>query len=276
MRNREMHRDNHEKAELGSGVCPLCRKHCQLTAPQCSRGENYKETVMKDNAEIKELAVQPADTGANDPLLEQFRYLGHFLFHRSDGRGGQRRVMAILDEKGSIPQAELLQILQVQPGSMSELLSKLEEKGFIERSKDEEDRRSQLISITPAGREAVKDLHAEFRESAGDLFSCLNEEEKKAFEATLGKLRTDWDARFADLPRGFHGSGGRHRGRFGSGPHHEHGAGHDGHGSMSGPHGNGGNGRGRGGEGHASVGEGRGHGGEGSARGGRGNGRRGH
>ena len=132
-----------------------------------------------------------------------------FLFHRcshllargaargkGDGCGrnpGQGRVLGILAERGNMSQQELLEILNVRPSSLSELLGKLEGAGCVTRVRGEDDRRSVTVSITEAGRELVRS-HTCRRESAAQaLFASLTEEEREELTRLLSKLAGAWE-----------------------------------------------------------------------------------
>ena len=92
----------------------------------------------------------------------------------------QDRIIRILDENGgTMGQKALQELLRVQPGSISEILTKMEEKGLITRTKDSDDRRASLITLaadaeTPAAQES--------------FFSVLSEEEKETLTEILAKL----------------------------------------------------------------------------------------
>lgn len=124
-------------------------------------------------------------------LYSMMRFCGHYLYHRSGSvhGAGQERILSILSEKESITQKELQSILKIQPGSMSEILSKLEEKGMISRKKDEEDRRKSVIELTDEGREAgSKAKH----QPESELFGALDENEQEALRQLLRKLTDSW------------------------------------------------------------------------------------
>ena len=90
----------------------------------------------------------------------------------------QDRILALLQENGgTLGQKSLQQLLGVQPGSISEILSKMEEKGLISRSRDEDDKRASLITLT-------KDVSVEKE----DFFAVLNDEEKESLKAILTKV----------------------------------------------------------------------------------------
>ncbi len=56
--------------------------------------------------------------------------------------------------------AELARVCQLDAGSMTRLLDRLEAKGFCRRIRSSEDRRVVNIELTPEGREAAKDIPA--------------------------------------------------------------------------------------------------------------------
>ena len=87
-------------------------------------------------------------------------------------------------------QKELQDVLQIQPGSLSEILLKLEHKGFITREKDADDRRKSVISLTETRREVLKDQTPRIEE--GKMFDVLDEEEQKELKRLLKKLLDAW------------------------------------------------------------------------------------
>ena len=117
-----------------------------------------------------------------DDLDSLFRVCSHMMRHEARGRFGstQDRVIRILRENGgTMGQKALQQLLGVQPGSISEILSKMEEKELIIRSRDEDDRRASLISLKN------DELKEEKKES---FFSMLSEDEQETMKALLRKV----------------------------------------------------------------------------------------
>lgn len=94
---------------------------------------------------------------------------------------GQGRVLALLKAKPETSQKELSFLLDMRQQSLSELLAKLEEKGFVTRAKSEEDGRITMVRLTEEGASAApaeNDMDPD-----EDVFSCLSEEERAQFEA---------------------------------------------------------------------------------------------
>ena len=87
-----------------------------------------------------------------------------------------------------MPQRELQDYLGIQPGSMSELIGKLEQKGLLQRVASEKDRRSRILMLTEQGREMTDAVKEE-----QELFGILSEEEQGQLRALLTKLLAAWD-----------------------------------------------------------------------------------
>ena len=121
----------------------------------------------------------------------------HHIYHSKGNDKGyglsQNRILMILAEEKQMTQKALQVILHIQPGSISETLSKLEEKGLIVRNKDEEDKRKSLIVLTDQGIQSAQELHNnEDGDDKTDLFSALDDDEKAALKDTLKKLLESW------------------------------------------------------------------------------------
>ena len=146
------------------------------------------------------------------------------LGHRLGILRGKMGVLEILAEAPTLSQRELQERLRVQPGSLSEMLAKMEEQGLIQRTKDEADRRAMQVSLTEAGRAALEQREPV---SDADLFAVLTQEERDTLDALLKKLLDHWIQTYGRPPRPMHSPHGPH------GPHHP----QDGHPGPHGPHG---------------------------------------
>jgi DNA-binding MarR family transcriptional regulator len=69
-------------------------------------------------------------------------------------------ILGILYRKGPVTATDLATRENIRPQSLTRLLAFLEERGFVSRQPDEEDRRRLLITITAEGKKA---LSADFR-----------------------------------------------------------------------------------------------------------------
>lgn len=125
-----------------------------------------------------------------DTLPGLMQACGHQIYHRGRRGGGQEGILSILAEKEQMSQKELQEILQIQPGSMSEILMKLEQKGLIIREKDSEDKRKSIIRLTSTGKEATKEQKPRMDED--NMFSVLSDEEQALLKTMLKKLLDFW------------------------------------------------------------------------------------
>ena len=133
-------------------------------------------------------------------LMELIDMAGRMAQRRPQGgpAKSQALVLSILAGREVLSQRELQQMLGIQPGSLSELLSKLEAKGYLTREKAE-DRRGNLLRITEAGRDAIPTVDDMPQD---DPFSVLSDDQQDQLAGLLRTLLGHWvEAMQADGPR---------------------------------------------------------------------------
>lgn len=126
-------------------------------------------------------------------LLADLGYCGHYLHFHGGGRSGKAPILCLLAKNGGkMSQMELGASFDLKPGSLSEILSKLEATGLIERTRNPEDRRQLFVRLTSEGaRQASFDQAARihFRNKA---FSCLTPDEQTQLIDLLDRIRIHW------------------------------------------------------------------------------------
>ena len=135
----------------------------------------------------------------NAGLMDLLAMAGRLMHHRP-GAGaarGQQLILSILAGREGISQRELQQMLGVQPGSMSEIVSKLEKKDLVSREKGE-DRRGNLLRITDAGRQMIAGSTPTADDAA---FEALDASERETLARLLRVLLTDWAGRLERGPQ---------------------------------------------------------------------------
>ena len=153
----------------------------------------------------------------NEELMKEMILASRFMLRPHGRPMGQERILRKL-ANGPILQKDLQEALEVRPGSISEIVSKLEEKGLVTRSKTEEDARAVMLSLTEAGKEKLESL-----KQRKNLFSSISEEEKEQLKNILIKLNNDWIRREPFGGRGHHHCcGGHHEMKQECGHHHHH------------------------------------------------------
>lgn len=142
-----------------------------------------KSQRMAERQSLSEKEVSSAD-------LER---LTHELFRRLylKNRGSnqtQGKVLKILYKKGRLSQKEVQEILDVKPGSISEIITKLEKRELVMRVQDPEDRRRVLLELTEKGRQDVEEFSRNYQNSVMQFFEVLEDDEKQEFGRILVKL----------------------------------------------------------------------------------------
>lgn len=121
-------------------------------------------------------------------LIRRYLYRINSEIGGGDLHQGQGRLLRLLEEQEGITQKELLQRLKVRPASLSELLAKLQQKGYIARRPNAGDKRVSDIRLTEKGRRAAHLLKEAKREFGRELFSSLNDGEREQFSLILSSL----------------------------------------------------------------------------------------
>ncbi|BDR53547.1 MarR family transcriptional regulator [Bombiscardovia nodaiensis] len=94
---------------------------------------------------------------------------------------GEAVVLRALEKFGDLTPSQLARIARLSSGRVSSLLRSLEEKGYIARQTDEQDRRNVHVSITPAGSEHNRKARSMMKEDVCWVFEQMGEEQTREF-----------------------------------------------------------------------------------------------
>lgn len=123
-------------------------------------------------------------------LTRLLRVCGFHLYRSAPQLRTQAAALQTLRERGPICQKDLQDHLMVQSGSVSELVTKLETKGLVERTRDARDRRRVLLSLTPLGERKAE--HASVTSDIPVRYSGLSLEEMQTLCALLETIIASW------------------------------------------------------------------------------------
>ena len=134
--------------------------------------------------------------------LELYRALlrvSHLLRH---GHGepelnmapGQQRVLTVLSRRGPMPQRDLLEEMGLARATLSELLTRLEEKGLVERVRSKTDRRVIVVSLTKKGKAAGEKVVSVESDIADEAFAPLSAAQKDGMKSMLDAVLRSWSS----------------------------------------------------------------------------------
>lgn len=84
--------------------------------------------------------------------------------------------------------------LSVTLATLTTAVNKLVEKGFIRRTRSENDRRKVLVSLTKKGRKVLRAHNLFHRQMIDEALADLSEEEERVFAEGLSKVKAFFDA----------------------------------------------------------------------------------
>lgn len=124
--------------------------------------------------------------------LSQAALNGDRLVNEALGTEGVRkyhfRVLVALEEDGPLSQAELGRRLAIDRSDMAAVAAELEQRGYLARTRDEQDRRRNVVTITPTGVDALTRMDAAIQVAQGRLLEPLSAAEREQLRQLLARL----------------------------------------------------------------------------------------
>jgi DNA-binding MarR family transcriptional regulator len=115
-----------------------------------------------------------------EQAMEGYERVGLHPYHHA--------VLIALSEGSHETQGAIADALGYDRGQLVGLLDELEERGLVERRRDQKDRRRHLVHITPEGRRMLRTLRTLSRQLEADFLSPLSKEERAELHALLLRL----------------------------------------------------------------------------------------
>ena len=129
-----------------------------------------------------------------DRILTGLGYCGHYMHFHAGGRSGRGPILCLLAKRGGqLSQQELGSYFELKPGSLSEILSKLEAAGLIERTRDAHDRRQLFVHLTDEGTSEARHEIEQRERFRREAFDCLTPGEQEQLAEMLAKIRSRWE-----------------------------------------------------------------------------------
>ena len=111
----------------------------------------------------------------------------------------QEFALLAIGERGGMPVADVAELLEISAPSTSQLLSAMEEKGWLERRILPEDRRRHEVTLTDAGMHIVAGMAARRRARWVEVLERLSPEERGQLVSIVQRL-VESGAASGDLP----------------------------------------------------------------------------
>lgn len=109
---------------------------------------------------------------------------------------GQLFILIFVGKKETCSPKEISLALKLDAGHLNRTLSKLIENGLLKQKKSSKDKRANIISLTPKGREAFEMSHNLFWEWDSVILNPLSDNEKQNLMELMKKIAFSEDGRF--------------------------------------------------------------------------------
>ena len=109
------------------------------------------------------------------------------------------QVLTVLETDGPVPMGTLAESLDVSQASVTGIVDRMEQRGLIERRRDDDDRRVIRVALTEDGTRLLAGVAAGRRERLGILLGELSDDElagflrgSRALRAARARLAATW------------------------------------------------------------------------------------
>lgn len=155
--------------------------------------------------EAEELIVAPALSNVVGYLLRRthtaFQSYWMAQFHKPDTpitpvQGG---MLVVVNENPGLTQTELARIMNVEGPTLMQSIDRLEENGYVQRTRRPGDRRSNSLRLTPLGNRMLKEIQAFLPVRDADLLCDFTAEERAEFVRLLTKALNRAHSRLKEI-----------------------------------------------------------------------------
>ena len=124
---------------------------------------------------------------------------GKFMRHLRKGAGGafslvHLQVLFTLDSEGPLPMSRLADAMDVSQASATGIVDRMEQRGLVERLRDDADRRVVRVALAAGGRQTLGVMASERREHLAQIIDQLTDHELEGFLAGLRGMRRGREA----------------------------------------------------------------------------------
>jgi MarR family transcriptional regulator, lower aerobic nicotinate degradation pathway regulator len=114
---------------------------------------------------------------AKEQSLDAYEAAGVHPYHYA--------ILTLLDEGGRDTQGAIADALGYDRGQLVGLLDEMEESDLVERRRDPDDRRRQIVQMTPVGKKTLGKLRTVSRRLDDEFLAPLDEEQRRELQELL-------------------------------------------------------------------------------------------
>jgi len=152
-------------------------------------------TIVAERLRPKKAAT---DSDPYAPIIADFRAAMTMLKCASSERVlrrgvsvAQLHILNMLQRNGEMPMSRLAELLNVSLSNATGLIDRIEERGFVERTRVPEDRRIVMIRVTPDGLRMLDEIDALSDELLRSVLGRLDRAKLGAVSQTAAALRLE-------------------------------------------------------------------------------------
>jgi len=121
-------------------------------------------------------------------LIKLGRDFGHEQIRDAGFSDTEHAICTFLCFHDGVSQNAIADALMLDKTTVAKALSSLEEKEMVRREQDGQNRRKNVVRITPAGKESVSDSLHIYDTWFSEVCSCLSSDELQQLGDSIGKL----------------------------------------------------------------------------------------
>lgn len=100
----------------------------------------------------------------------------------------QLPVLAALERGGSLPQKELARSARIEQPTMAEMLKRMKRDGLVRTTKNPDDGRSQLVSLTKTATSRIAEVHALQNQGNREALAGFSAKDAETLKALLARM----------------------------------------------------------------------------------------
>ncbi|MGW6915185.1 MarR family winged helix-turn-helix transcriptional regulator [Kitasatospora sp. NPDC054939] len=113
------------------------------------------------------------------------------LLRPSGLHAGQELLMMMLWDEGPLPQSALIERLGLDASTVTRMVQRLEQAGFVRRRRSESDRRAAVVEATTAARALQDSIAGAWLQLEELTLAGLDEEERATLHRLLGRVEAN-------------------------------------------------------------------------------------